>query len=306
VGRWALSVALAFSAAGCTRLNGAFIDAGPETDGSGSGLEPTETTETTGGMTGDPTRDSEDGSASAGTTIDPTVVPTVDPTHTSTSGGSTTEADFCLAVYGADGGCDPYAMGSCRNGDCRPYGTYEELTGIACVEQPSGVEEVLLGDECEHECGGLLGSDGCPAASLCDPFSEEPICLQLCDPDGNADCGPGSSCFLYAAGPDTFGLCRTGCNPLNEPSGCPNGQNCVASKGGFDCQPALDNPAGPGAPCAALNECNATLMCSAFDSLDCGGAGCCTPYCSVALDDCGMGQHCHELDLGVGFCAPPE
>lgn len=210
-----------------------------------------------------------------------------------------------MALYGEDGECDLYSSDSCLDGSCRPYGTFEELTGIACVEQLSEVESLPLGAPCSHACGGLLGADGCPAGGLCDPFADDTTCLGFCEFDTPQACSAGSSCFSYAAGDDDFGLCRPGCNPAGVFSGCTAGQTCLPGDMGlFSCFPAPMN-AGAGAPCGFTNDCAPGLACANGDHCDNDGS-CCSPFCSVALEDCPDGLPCVDIGLGVGICGIPK
>ncbi|MGH1341486.1 MAG: hypothetical protein ACRBN8_08045 [Nannocystales bacterium] len=297
--RWALSVVVALCAAGCTRLNGAFDEEPAETDRPSKSMDASGTTSS---ITGDPTRDSA-------TTLDATTdsaPATEDSTDTTWPGESSTGTEICFKVHGADGDCDLYSAGTCLDGHCRPYGADEEFTGVACVEQPAEIQPLQRGDPCVHRCGGVLGADACPERSLCDPFSDLPTCVSFCDPDEVFPCEPGSYCFLYTAGVETFGLCHPNCNPLSDPPDCPQGQTCVTGdlEDGFICVPSLPGAGQQGDPCAFLNECAVGLTCAGDGAADCEDSGpCCTPFCSVAAGDCPEGEFCEEVALGVGICA---
>ena len=208
-----------------------------------------------------------------------------------------------------DSVCDVVFPESCAIGECRPYGSDEEFTGIGCVQQPPTIRPLNLGDPCTQECGGLLGTNACPSGSTCDPFGEESTCLPFCDQEEDIRCGDGLSCFTYLAGAETFGLCRPGCNPLNEePSDCPSGQSCLPTDTeAFSCLDATD-AVGPGEPCASVNDCVEGLFCANPGQLpSCIETACCTPFCSVGLSNCqAPGLACTEIAVGVGICLLPE
>lgn len=299
--RWALYVAAAFSVAGCTRPNGAFDDGQGDTDTPTRGSD---TSTTSSGTTGDPTLGTTQGSNSttvASSMTDPPL-PTEDPTEpeTETGSGSSTGGELCFTVFDADAGCDLYSPTSCRDGDCRPYGDEEGLTDIGCVGQPPAAERLDLGVLCTHECGGLLGADGCPPGSTCDPFADPPTCVEFCDPEEDAFCAGDTSCFEHFAGEKPFGLCRADCNPL--PNDCPGGQNCV---------PQVDGPATcvdpgdarPGQVCDNIADCGLNFACVPGLDPDCAGSACCVELCSVLLNDCTAGSTCLDLGRGVlGGC----
>lgn len=307
--RWALYAAVTFCVAGCTRLNGAFVEERADTDGPTQGSDASTTTR---GVTGDPTlspTQSSDATTDTTSTTNPPLT-MEGPAGSETHSESTTADEGCISVSEQDPGCDLFSPDSCRDGECRPYGSDEEFEGIGCVEQLSAVPQVGLGEGCTQECGGLLGTNGCPSGSTCDPFGAESRCLPFCDPQANLPCEPGFSCFSYRAGAETFGLCRPGCNPLNEdPPDCPTGQSClsISRTEPFSCV-GTTGGGGPGAPCASIDNCSPGLACQPPELVPgCGGGGgCCTPFCSVEVGDCPDDLVCSELAVGVGVCLLPD
>lgn len=291
VSRWALRLALAASVAGCTRLNGAFEAEQAQTGGPS---KDTDTTRTTGGVSGDPTRDD----AGASTTAPGSG--TEDPSTPDTLEGGSTAGEMCIKVLGPDGGCDLYGAQACDGGRCRPFGDGQSIVGVACVEQEPDLPQVSLGAACTHRCIDAIGADNCPGGSLCDPFSDDPHCVPLCNPDEDTvQCGQDSTCFSHDAGRDTFGICRPGCDPLA--LDCQDGETCLPSPVGFQCVPAGEADEGEG--CAFVNDCAPGLACADAMGSGCSGSeGCCGQVCSIGVGDCPEDQVCQPIRFGVGVC----
>ncbi len=276
VSRWAVSVVLALCAAGCTRLNAAFVDAQADSGGS------TESTL-------DPTRVGEEGSAStkgdSAGTLDPTEP---EPTTDGSTGG-----DRCIELSDPELGCDPYRENGCNDGQCRPYGGVDDLEGVACVLQEL-TDPPPVGKRCAHACDDQIGKDACPNREICDPFSIDPLCVPLCGGTPEAPiCPLGSFCVEHRAGPDTFGLCRPGCSPFGEDCGL--GQTCVPTPVGLGCEPAGELPEGEG--CETPGNCAPGLLCvSGSDS------GRCAVPCTLGSNGCPAGAFCQPIAQGIGGC----
>ena len=280
------------ASAACTRRNPAFAtDEGT----TGGGIRPPRTETTDGASTSsDPPRTS-----SSEDTIDP------DPESSDEGSEETSdEPERCVPIGEP---CDPFDPAACIDAACRPWGDPDDPQGIACIEpQPSLTQLLLAGAPCEHTCDGELGQDDCEPGTICDPFSPEPKCVHLCVDEGQQQplCPGGDPCELYEAGGESFGLCRSGCDPL-APDDCPLGQMCVLMGDSGGCIPAGDGVEGDG--CLVVNDCGSGLACLPDVDIDCGSnAGCCTPLCDpgAGIETCEQGFQCNALSGDVGACYP--
>lgn len=264
--------------AGCTRLNGAFLDANADTDTSAT----------------------DAASGTGPTSEDSTALPTQDPTGSATDAESSSGGEACLDLGTDRTNCNPYlAEERCEQGQCRPYGEIGDLSGVGCIRQGPG--SLSAGAKCSHSCEGQLGKDACMGRSICDPFSDDPECVLLCgETKETPTCPAEYSCFSHVAGEDSFGICRPGCNPLVNT--CRKGRTCIQGDAGFHCVPTTDNT-GVGDGCKFLNQCAPGLLCVPDSSSGCsGGDGCCGNPCSVGGDDCAKGEVCKEILDGIGGC----
>lgn len=72
------------------------------------------------------------------------------------------------------------------------------------------------------------------------------------------------------------------CDPLFQD--CAEGEGCYGYDDEFVCA-AISNPGHAGDGCESVSGCDAGLQCVPGDALaDCGGTGCCTPFCDLTED----------------------
>jgi hypothetical protein len=204
--------------------------------------------------------------------------------------------------------CDAFAEETCDEGICRPFGYDGEFVGVACVEQAGAGQPLSIGDSCAHACGDAWGEDGCPARSVCDPFSDNPTCIPLCSGDfPDYNCEVGTTCEVHDTPAGSFGLCRAECDLLLQD--CPKGQTCIP--GDINGTPSCVPVAGEGEqddPCKFVNVCAPGFVCIPDEFVDCGsGGGCCTAICDLEEVDelCDGGLSCEPLVDGAGACQVP-
>ncbi len=242
----------------------------------------------------------------------------------------------CVEVVPGLGTC---AECSVADDDC-PAGTQcqlaNELLGGACIEVGAGGPGA--------PCAPLDPANSCLDGLLCVPFEgDQPICLPACDPSNPMCLGEGESCvdldlLVPGAPPDAAGVCLDVglalCDPMAEPSGCAEGENCLDIGGGLGicgaiCDPVMGDTACEGnAACfptdgSAVNgapfaEGNGACGADCITDAQCGGGTClhldgltvdglcgttCTPG---APGGCGAGEGCVATpeDPAVGACMP--
>lgn len=263
---------------GCTRLNSAYGVGDQETDGQVSvGDE---------GSTSMAGRDSVSTIGESGDDDDPLTGSDED-----SGDGPTTGSQACLEVFGP---CDPYD-GLCPVGEhCRPW-TDDGARGVDCVQKPSLAQPLELDESCEHLCDGEIGADHCGPRLICDPFSDEPTCVELCGPEQSC---PGAG---FCEPHDGYGICRRACDLLEQ--NCPEGLACYTGMDVPTCQPT--GSVEPGDPCDHLNDCIEGALCALVDPIPCAGTACCAALC-----DLGRGVGCEDKEVcipfarGIDICAP--
>lgn len=170
--------------------------------------------------------------------------------------------------------------------------SWNALRCVPVVSDPDGV-----GEACTVEGSGVSGIDSCDAHSMCFRVDEnlEGECYPQCvGSENNPQCNqPDYSCSIGGEGVLT--LCFPTCNPLL--GDCEPGESCVPLDTSFTCAPDASGPdaGAAGDPCEFLNACNPGLLCfntAAVGTCPPGSAGCCTPVCDVAADDCPNPQSC--------------
>ncbi len=286
----------------CTALNSAYEDSANESGATGKQEPPApsstraetfETASTSGDTTSGP--QSTDGPQ---TTQGPT---TMGPTDT------TDEPVPACGVPTDD--CGSFDADACPPGErCVPWGTVDAPEGVGCVPLIANPPPRNLGEPCDRLCPGrpdVVGVDGCPVGSVCDPFGGDPTCVSLCGDRDPSGCGQQSVCVTYptSRGED-IGLCRA-CDPtLSEDNGCDAGQTCVVVGDTVRCEQAGTSSVDE--TCKVLTDCAPGLACVAGLLSDCTG-GCCTPYCTIGGDSCGE-LKCISLPggIGIGFCGQPQ
>jgi hypothetical protein len=99
------------------------------------------------------------------------------------------------------------------------------------------------------------------------------------------------------------------CDPLIQ--NCGTGMACALVANYFECAP--EGSQGFGENCTHPDDCEAGLVCGAFNLEGCdSGFGCCTAFCDPAEQACGAGMLCVSLFDGapppgvgpVGVCVP--
>jgi hypothetical protein len=181
-----------------------------------------------------------------------------------------------------------------------------------------------VGDECTVEGSGVSGIDNCDLASMCwdvDGETNMGTCVAFCmGSEANPICDdPETNCVIANEG--TLILCLPSCDPLLQD--CAEGQACYPIVDAFACAPDASLELGAyGDVCAYINACDMGLLCGNPEfTPDCGGEGCCTPFCDVTNPDASAacpgaagGQECvawyeeGQAPPGfddVGFCAIP-
>lgn len=185
---------------------------------------------------------------------------------------------------------------------------------VPVVVDPNGV-----GEPCTAEGNGLTGFDTCDKGALCWGASEDDdqgTCVELCGcSEANPVCETaGASCVIFNDG--ALPLCLPACDPL-DPLTCAGGEVCVGIDQSFQCVLDASHEGGQaGTPCEFANACDPGLLCgiNPGGANDCGGQGCCTPYCDLGDPVCPPGLACTPyFEVGqapqclddVGACVAP-
>ncbi len=285
-------------ALGCTRLNPEYANGAGNTTtltSTGDTGRITSLGESVSGTTRVSDGATSMGVTSVATSDDPltTANPTAGPTGTSA-------LDVPKACGAPADDCSDFGPEACPPQEvCRPWGSVGNVEGVACIPQVPDLSVRELGQPCTRGCDEpLLGVSGCSVGAACDPFSDEPTCVALCD--GPEACSSQEVCLKYpTAEGSEFGICQL-CNPmLTEDNGCQPGQMCVLSGSGLTC--LLPGVLPPGSPCRLLSDCMAGFFCAS--SADPNPT--CVPYCIAGSGTCPDGDVCMPAFAGIGICLPP-
>lgn len=215
-------------------------------------------------------------------------------------GGIPTNCDLWMDDCPAGLKCMPFAapMGLMWSGShCSPVSPQPKEEGEPCSIENylmSGVDDCGEGLICWYVDDSLHGE----CVSMCVGSEEMPECL-----DALVSCAIDSTGFLH--------LCW-GCSPLLQDCWSPF-ENCVPSDltKGFQC--TAEGAAGPGEPCANLNDCKKGTFCSSNSGF-CPGNSCCVQYCALdsMMNDCPDMAKCVPFFqepvsmkyVDIGFCSP--
>ncbi|MEM7153596.1 MAG: hypothetical protein AAF799_12190 [Myxococcota bacterium] len=292
IGRWASGGALAAVACGPGTA------APTRADGSSTGAA----------MTPSSSTGSADPAATTATSVDGTGLDETD------FGGFVDDPDIAVGFE-----CDIFLQDCPSGHKCIPYddrgGGYPTTWG--CV--PLGPEPVDLDEPCSWDGAPFASSDDCGVGALCfdheqtdDPSDDR--CLPMCEREGPSEV----SCrdpelFCNFTGNSAWFVCARRCHPLLDD--CPAAEVCANNPNGLFCQDSPPDPAGLGEPCDSVAGCEVGSYCiGPAATVDCGGVGCCTPWCIIGDDTCPPDHTCqpyytdgsapqgHE---GLGVCALP-
>lgn len=251
------------------------------------------------------TPDDDDGaegstSFNPGTGVDPS---DTTPTTGMTSGASTGDDDGpgdssgSVFIEDPDGGgvafeCDLFAQ-DCPEGEkCMPWandgGTWNATRCSPIMENPG-----QPGDECTVEGNSATGIDSCDIAMQCwdvDPKTNTGVCVAMCTGDeSNPICeDPDTTCSIANDG--AIVLCLPVCDPIIQD--CVDGQACYPIAEDWVCGPDASGEMGVyGDPCEFINVCDPGLICDIPEATPgCVGAlGCCTEVCDLT-DPAGNAQ----------------
>ncbi|MBK7829684.1 hypothetical protein [Nannocystis sp.] len=157
---------------------------------------------------------------------------------------------------------------------------------------PAGTDPI--GAPCTVEGSGVSGIDSCVKGAMCwdiDTDTGMGVCVEqcTCSLDNPVCTTPNTICTISNNG--VLVLCLPVCDPLDQ-GACADGDVCVASDNLFICVlDASGDVGGVNDPCEYVNACDPGFLCS-NSGVDCGGSGCCTPYCDLDAPVCPGGTEC--------------
>jgi hypothetical protein len=152
---------------------------------------------------------------------------------------------------------------------------------------PVAGDPAAPGEACAAEGSSLSGIDNCDETSFCffvDPDTLQGTCMPFCGGSENAPICDDVDTTCAITNEGTITLCLPTCDPLGDDCGALEG--CWGYET-FFCFPDHSEDTGAyGDACAALNECDAGLVCGDADFVPgCVDQSCCTPYCNLADAD---------------------
>lgn len=279
------------------------------TESKGGGVEPIEP-------------DDESSTAAEPEPIDETstssVTPPDDDTTSEGEGESSTTCGFICDPTGMDE-CDVWAQDCPEGQKCAPWVSDGGAAwdALRCVDVDANGGQP--GDACEAEGGGASGIDDCALGTMCWNVGEEGtgVCVAFCGGTAQAPTCADTATTCIIANEGVLNLCLPICDPLLQD--CGDGQACYPAGDAFACAPDVSGELGLyGDPCAAINTCDAGLLCANPELVPgCEGEGCCTSFCEIddGTDCPGQGQECvtwYEAGQAppgaesLGACVIPE
>ena len=258
--------------------------------------------------TGKTTKTSDDGGSSTGgqssTSATTGVVPvttsgattTGDGSGDATGAGTTAPCTFlnCDDMMNVMNECDNWAQDCPEGQKCMPVannGT-NAWNATICVEVKPDPKQP--GDECAVEGSGVSGIDSCVKGAMCwdvDTDTGMGVCVEqcTCSLDNPVCTTPNTTCTI--SNNAALVICLPVCDPLDK-GACADGDVCVASDNLFICVlDASGDAGGANDPCEYVNACDPGFLCT-NSGVDCGGSGCCTPYCDLESPQCPNGSEC--------------
>lgn len=209
-----------------------------------------------------------------------------------------------------DNACDPWAQ-DCPAGEKCSWEQIDELAQTRCV--PVEADAKLPGEPCTVFGEPGSADDDCALGSLCSHVGafNEGVCMALCggSPNRPICASEHAVCRLCL---DCPSLCVPVCDPLAQD--CDLDFACVADSGSFACRPSARIGTGSlGDPCEYSFQCQASYACVDGQSIPgCAGAGCCSPFCSIADPNCPQDMSCvpwfegdDALIPDLGICKIP-
>lgn len=192
--------------------------------------------------------------------------------------------------------------------------------GTKCV--PIAPNPNAEGEPCTVEGNGVSGIDDCDGTSMCwnvDPDTNMGTCHHFCI-GSDADPGCPNACDACSiSGDGVLTICFATCDPLG--TDCEEGEACYPVNHAFVCAPTVQDKSGEFPQrCEYVNACDSGFACiNAAMVPGCDGAGCCAPFCSLAVPDtCDTiipGTVCTPYfedepggctPTGIGICVAPE
>lgn len=157
---------------------------------------------------------------------------------------------------------------------------------------PAGTDPI--GAPCTVEGSGVSGIDSCVKGAMCwdvDTDTGMGVCVEqcTCSLDNPVCTTPNTTCTI--SNNAALVICLPVCDPLDK-GACADGDVCVASDNLFICVlDASGDAGGANDPCEYVNACDPGFLCT-NSGVDCGGSGCCTPYCDLESPQCPNGSEC--------------
>lgn len=249
-----------------------------------------------------PTGEAEDETSTAGEPEpddDDTSTTSELPEETTTSEGedeSSTTCGFICDPTGDPDECDVWAQDCPEGQKCAPWVSDGGAAwdALRCVDVDANGGQP--GDACQAEGGGGSGIDDCALGSMCWNVGEEGtgICVAFCGGTAQAPSCADTATTCIIANDGVLNLCLPICDPLLQD--CGDGQACYPAGDAFACAPDVSGELGLfGDPCAAINTCDAGLLCANPELVPgCQGEGCCTSFCEIddGTDCPAQGQEC--------------